>query len=167
FDEKDWKNYVIEVHALKSSALSVGCVKLSELAKRMELAGKSDDIQTIQAENPALIELYEQTTQQGRMYLKKKGIILNAETETVSAEGLEEMPESRLAELIACAREACDNFDTDSVRSIADEAAQYAYKGIVLGTEFGRVCSLADDFEYEQALEQLNQLAERCGITEV
>lgn len=167
FDEKDWKNYVIEVHALKSSALSVGCVKLSELAKRVELAGKADDIQTIQAENSALIELYEQTTEQGRMHLKKKGISLAQQDEPISAEGLDEIPADRLRALIASAKEACDNFDTDGIKAAADEASQYAYKGISLAAEFGKVCALADDFEYEQALEQLNSLAERCGITEV
>lgn len=41
FEERSWKNYVIEVHALKSTSLSIGAAKLSELAKKLELAGKA------------------------------------------------------------------------------------------------------------------------------
>jgi len=44
FEERSWKNYVIEVHALKSTSLSIGAAKLSELAKKLELAGKAGGI---------------------------------------------------------------------------------------------------------------------------
>ena len=40
FAEKDWKNYTVIVHAVKSTSLSIGAASLSELAKEQELAGK-------------------------------------------------------------------------------------------------------------------------------
>ena len=40
FDEENWKNYTIQIHALKSTSLSVGGEKTSALAKELELAGK-------------------------------------------------------------------------------------------------------------------------------
>ena len=40
FDAQDWKNYTIYVHALKSTALSIGGEKTSEAAKKLESAGK-------------------------------------------------------------------------------------------------------------------------------
>ncbi|MBR4096329.1 MAG: response regulator, partial [Oscillospiraceae bacterium] len=58
-EAEDWKNYIIEVHALKSTSLSIGAVELSELAKKLELAGKAGDYDTITKENDALSELYE------------------------------------------------------------------------------------------------------------
>ncbi len=39
-DEQDWKNYTVLVHALKSTALSIGAKNLSGKARAMELAGK-------------------------------------------------------------------------------------------------------------------------------
>ena len=41
FDGGDWKNYTIYVHALKSTALSIGGEKTSALAKELEMAGKA------------------------------------------------------------------------------------------------------------------------------
>ncbi len=40
FEASDWKNYTICVHALKSTALSIGGEKTSEAAKELEKAGK-------------------------------------------------------------------------------------------------------------------------------
>ena len=40
FDAQDWKNYTIYVHALKSTALSIGGEKTSAAAKELEMAGK-------------------------------------------------------------------------------------------------------------------------------
>lgn len=40
FDAGDWKNYTIQVHALKSTSLSIGGEKTSAAAKALESAGK-------------------------------------------------------------------------------------------------------------------------------
>ena len=40
----DWKNYTVKVHALKSTALLVGAKELSEEARALEMAGKSEDL---------------------------------------------------------------------------------------------------------------------------
>ncbi len=40
FAAQDWKNYVIQIHSLKSTALSIGGEKTSIAAKKLEAAGK-------------------------------------------------------------------------------------------------------------------------------
>ena len=40
FDTGDWKNYTVYIHALKSTALSIGGEKTSATAKTLEAAGK-------------------------------------------------------------------------------------------------------------------------------
>ena len=35
FEAKDWKNYTIQAHGMKSSSLSIGAKELSELAKKL------------------------------------------------------------------------------------------------------------------------------------
>ena len=42
FSERDWTNYRIIVHSLKSTALVIGANDFSEYAKKMELAAKED-----------------------------------------------------------------------------------------------------------------------------
>ena len=39
-EAEDWKNYTIQIHALKSTSLSIGGEQLSALAKKLEFAGK-------------------------------------------------------------------------------------------------------------------------------
>lgn len=41
FDVEDWKKYTIQIHALKSTSLSIGGERLSEFAKQLEHAGKT------------------------------------------------------------------------------------------------------------------------------
>lgn len=78
FDTKDWHNYTIMVHALKSSAMTVGAKKLSELAKLLEMAGKkirAEDsseedknagIAYINENHEKAMSLYEQTVKEAK-----------------------------------------------------------------------------------------------------
>ncbi len=40
FETEEWRSYTIQVHALKSTSMTIGCQALSEGAKALELAGK-------------------------------------------------------------------------------------------------------------------------------
>ena len=44
FEKKDWSNYVILVHALKSNCKTLGITSLAELAYNHEMKGKENDI---------------------------------------------------------------------------------------------------------------------------
>lgn len=52
------KDYTIEVHALKSSALLVGATGLSALAKKLEMLGKAEDVNALREKTPALVQMY-------------------------------------------------------------------------------------------------------------
>ena len=43
YAEKDWQNYRIPIHALKSTSLSIGAVPLSETAKGAGGRGKGEE----------------------------------------------------------------------------------------------------------------------------
>ena len=47
YQKQDWENYTIAVHGLKSAMHSVGALKVSEIAKFLEMAGKNQDIDYI------------------------------------------------------------------------------------------------------------------------
>ena len=47
YEKEDWENYRILVHALKSTSLSIGAVRLSEQAKALEEAAKEKNIEYI------------------------------------------------------------------------------------------------------------------------
>ena len=58
FVSENWKNYTIEVHAIKSMMLGIGAAPLSELAKQLELAGKADNIGFIREHHAEMIAEY-------------------------------------------------------------------------------------------------------------
>ncbi len=58
--EKDIKNTTIKVHALKSASCSIGALELGELAARLEEAGKSGDLDTLDKELEELLSRYRQ-----------------------------------------------------------------------------------------------------------
>lgn len=54
----DFKNYIIEVHGLKSAAANIGAGTLSEMAKQHETSGKDEDYDYIRDNKDALFEVY-------------------------------------------------------------------------------------------------------------
>lgn len=61
FDAKDWDNYRIKVHGLKSNSRLVGGMDLGNLAEKCEHAARDKDEATIVAETPNLFALYDET----------------------------------------------------------------------------------------------------------
>ena len=59
FDSDDWKNYQILVHALKSTALSIGAENLSEKARTLEFAAKENNLALIHENHADLISTYQ------------------------------------------------------------------------------------------------------------
>lgn len=46
------------MHALKSVSKQIGAMKLADMAARLEMCGKSEDVTTIKAETDMLLEEY-------------------------------------------------------------------------------------------------------------
>lgn len=77
YQAKDWKNYTIFVHALKSSSLSMGAETLSDLAKQLEMAGKAiqkeeeteKNLLFIAEQQENLLELYQKTVKEAEVYI--------------------------------------------------------------------------------------------------
>lgn len=61
FDAKDWDNYRIKVHGLKSNSRLVGAMDLGALAEKCERAARDKDEATILSETPNLFKLYEES----------------------------------------------------------------------------------------------------------
>ncbi|MBO6302933.1 MAG: response regulator [Ruminiclostridium sp.] len=58
YDNEDWENYTIKVHALKSSARIIGLAELSELARQLEAAGDARDLDFIHGNTDDLLTRY-------------------------------------------------------------------------------------------------------------
>ena len=63
YEEKDWEDYTVFVHALKSSSALIGAGRLSEMAANLEEAAKTGDTAFIQAEHAAMITEFARVTE--------------------------------------------------------------------------------------------------------
>ncbi len=162
-EKKDWKNYIIEVHALKSTSMSIGAIRLSELAKELEAAGKSENYSAIEKKNGALSDLYGEIIDIVNDYLGKTGDENDNAEETAE---LAEISADMLSEYISRAKQACGSFDADAVSAVAKETSGYSYKGTPLNDYFRKAAELAEDFEYDAATEVIAELEASVGKEE-
>ncbi len=69
YEEEDWENYRILVHALKSTSLSIGAVELSGQAKALEMAAKENRIGDIKRDHDVMMERFHQLLEDIRLAL--------------------------------------------------------------------------------------------------
>ena len=162
FSQGDTRQYVIVAHALKSSSLSIGAVRLSELAKELEAAGRADDLASVEHKNDELLRLYGEVAEAIRQYLTAEGVGTARPEEDEAAE-LSEISADALRGYLERAKAACRGFDGDAVAALAQETAAYAFGGEPLKGSFGRAVRLAKDFEYEAAERELTELEAKIG----
>ncbi len=167
-EQRDWKNYVIEVHALKSTSMSIGAVRLSELAKELELAGKNGEYKVIEEKNEGLLRMYEEVIEIVREYVNVNKAVEQAQTKESRKIQMEEENSNyqeisleNLEDMLNKAKEACSNFDSDILQVLAADAVGYCYQGESLEEYFSKAALLAEDFEYEEAMKNISMLEEK------
>lgn len=161
---EDWKNYIIEVHALKSTSLTIGSVRLSEFAKKLELAGKSENYSVIKDENADLMKLYDEVMDEGTALLARKRGVADKEESSENEIGTKPITSEKFAEYISSLENCCNNFDSDEIVRIAKEASVYSYEGNPLKIWLDKVSEYATDFEYELAFDEIQKMREEFGI---
>lgn len=58
FEQGKWKEYTIDVHALKSASKQIGAVALSKMAEQLEEAGNSNDVAYIKEHTATMLKKY-------------------------------------------------------------------------------------------------------------
>ena len=58
YQAKDWDNYGVYVHSLKSTSKTVGATELYEKAKELEKAAKENDIATVESNHDRVMDMY-------------------------------------------------------------------------------------------------------------
>ncbi len=159
FDEKDWKNYVIEVHALKSSSLTIGSKQLSELAKELELSGKAGNYTVIEEKNSELLALYQKVAELGQEYLEKLDI--PKEETYAENEQLTEITAEKAKEYFNAIKEACLAYDADEAERLCGEISGCSVNSQPLKPVLDEIIAVAEDFEYEAAAEAAEKYAEK------
>ncbi|MCR5772016.1 MAG: response regulator [Butyrivibrio sp.] len=117
---KDYENYTIQVHSLKSSSRLIGAIKLSKDAEYLEKCGDEKNAAEIEARTPLLLALF-------YGYRDKLGPIL-FEDDKATGKDLPPISEKELEEYKAGIRELVEAFDFDS----ADAAIAELYENYTI-----------------------------------
>lgn len=116
-DAKNWKNYTIEAHALKSFSRQVGATDLADLAAQMEQAGNQKDVEFIQANHGRMLEKYQEYEAILSEYLQSPDKAIRRK------EGFDKV---KLLGLLDSMSEAVDNLDMDVMDDIAGQLEKMA-----------------------------------------
>ncbi len=162
YSNANWKNYIIEVHALKSSSLGIGCSSLSELANQLEMAGKAQDYGTIHKHNAEMLGLYAKVISEGKSKLAANGF--NDKAHEAEETEIRAITVREAADYLNKIRCACQNYDSDEISANADFVTNCTCGDIVLTDYVKNIKAFAEDFEYDEAIAELEKLTEALGL---
>ena len=156
YEKKDWKNYTIAVHGLKSAMRSIGAMQLSENARKLEYAGKENNIEYILDNHHKLMKEYRELF----FHLSQNKCIC-PEQEEVKPDVLEEpdiqeLPEIETEVLDQCILEMESimyTLDDGRLLEIISEIEHYQYKGMVLKQVFAPIRRKVEMSDYISAVE--------------
>lgn len=144
YTSEDWENYIIRIHALKSSARLVGALELGDQAERLENAGKENDI-------PYIRENHEKAMEDYMGFREKLAPLFEEESGKPLAD--QYLMESIYQGLL----EAADAMDCDMVEGIMQEIAEYEIPADEK-ERFARVREKADMLDYEGIKEVIKEV---------
>ncbi|MCQ2520158.1 MAG: ATP-binding protein [Lachnospiraceae bacterium] len=112
FETMDYKNYTIQVHALKSTSRLIGYTELSKLAESLEAAGNKESEEFIKENTPVLLKMYKEVL---------------AELSSIFDDTFdkEEISADELADAMNAMSEALESFDIDTADLIVKELNKY------------------------------------------
>lgn len=117
FDHDDWKNYAIEVHALKSASKQIGALELAELAEKLETAAKAEDVSTIISNHDTMITHYRYYVEVLKPFMKVKE----------KKEATESIEDNALRDLLKKLRKVVDDLDLDGMEDVVTDLERYVF----------------------------------------
>lgn len=120
-ESQEWKDYTIEVHALKSTSRQIGADELADLAAELENAGKNIDIDFIQENTGKAMTMYRE--------LKEK---LTPFFPDVKAEDTakKSCKPPEIVEILNELDMAIEEFDTLAIDEVIEKLSQYKFDKI-------------------------------------
>lgn len=151
YAKEELKRYIIEVHAIKSSSLSIGAYSLSNKAKLLEEAGKSANIKYIQENHPIFMHEYKEI-----LNIIKENIHNIESNEAYNNTEKVEVDKADILSKIDQIKAALDDFEADVAKELLEEL-----KFVKLIDEnssiIDKTLELIDMFEYDKATECINK----------
>ena len=118
-EEKDYKSYGIEVHALKSASANVGAMQVSNRAREQEKAVKREDFTFVDSHAEKLLREYEEQLEHIQKYLDDRHM------EGGQKKKEENLEKTELLERIQSALSDLENFQSKDCAHKVEEILEY------------------------------------------
>jgi signal transduction histidine kinase/CheY-like chemotaxis protein/HPt (histidine-containing phosphotransfer) domain-containing protein len=139
YETQDWKNYTIEVHALKSASRQIGENELADLAAKLEKAANDKEYGIIVENQEKLLRMYADCQAALAPFMEDEDAAAEPQKGAISAE--------ELTKLFGELRQAIDDLDMDKIDEAVQKLAEYTYPE-----------------EQKALLEQLKEAAENMDV---
>ena len=137
--------------------MSIGAVKLSEMAKALEFAGKGEQYDFIHQEHATMVQEFERVMH----ILYECKYLAPAETE-VTMEEKPEITEEEFALKLAELEKMTFEFDAEKMLPILDELSKYTYHSKDLSKELKPVYKKVEMFDFMSAYETVAKMKEKA-----
>lgn len=146
FENKDYENYAITVHALKSNARMIGAAELSRQFEELETAAKAGDRDTVDNKTASALASYGELMEKLRPI---GGLGEVRASDEISGEEVRKTADELLA--------ALDDFDDELSKKLASKLTGYPFRM----TQMDKLTKARDyinDFMYDEAAEIIKEI---------
>ena len=147
YSAKDYENYMITVHALKSNSRMIGAAELGSSFEELENAAREGNTDLIDKKTVAVIMAYDEL-------VKKLSPILEMEDVKAADEISADEAKKVSADLLA----ALDDFDMDTSLSLANKLFGYPFR-ITQRDKLKEAIAFINDFMYDEAAEIISGIS--------
>lgn len=149
----DYKNYTIQVHALKSAARVIGAAELSGKAEYLEVLGNR--LQSMfENRESLLVELEEKHLEMEKLFLSYKEILKNLEAAETDNEEKTEAGEKEINALLEAIKAAASGNNLNEVEHLFGKLKRLSLTG-ELKEKLPELQDAIEDIEFEKILEIL------------
>ena len=147
YEQKEmWREYTVEVHALKSASRQIGATDLAHTAEQMEAAGNAENAALIHKITPGMLE----------EYMFYKGILAPYFTKATEEQSCREADQNETEKLFAAMEDAMENLDMDAMEKVIQDMSQYSYNDAQREV-FEKLQNAVEDIDTEKCEEILTE----------
>ena len=147
FAGKDYENFMITVHALKSNAKMIGATNLSGSFEALENAAREQDTATIEALTPPVLRDYAELMEK-----------LEPVGEMGDVKAADEIPADIARTTVERLLAALDDFDDEEAKKQAKVLSGYPFR-LTQAEKLKEAAAFIEDFMYDEAADIIRQIA--------
>lgn len=160
FQNQDWKNYTIKVHALKSTMQNIGAIPLAQKAKALEQAGKQNNIEYIQNNHEDMLKEHRRVMEELNQSPLLNNIVTPKEEAIPEQKNRKELDEETFNHLLEELEAAMYELNGEQMLSILSKLQEYEYCQTPLQEKLVPIKKKVEMSDYMSAVDTVSKIRE-------